>query len=266
MQTDDGLIPASTILMVRNRPLLEVMMVERHHQIDFASGALVFPGGKLAKEDYEAGWGAHVDAPSGLSARELAFRIAAVREAFEESGLLLARPKTARGLGAALAGPEATDALIDQRDAIAAGKASFLDAIATADLALAVDTLAPFAHWVTPKGMPKRFDTWFYIAAAPDAQAALCDGLEAVDAVWLAPGDALAQAERGERKIIFPTRLNVELLGRSRTADDALAHAATRRIVTVEPQIVKEESGLVLTIPEEAGYAVTREPLEPNMP
>lgn len=257
-------VPSSTILMIRTGDApCEVLMVERHYQIDFASGALVFPGGKLAAEDHAAEWADHVDAAPGTD--DAAYRIGALREAYEESGLLLARPRTARGAGAALLDAETLAPLLPHREAVAAGKASFLALIRDAGLVLALDTLTPFAHWVTPKGMPKRFDTWFYVAVAPDAQIAACDGSEAVDAVWIAPRAALDAAVQGARKIIFPTRMNLEMLAATDTVDAALAAARTRTIVSVEPQVIRDETGaLILTIPAEAGYPVTREPLEGN--
>lgn len=258
------LIPAATILMVRDAPHLEVLMVERHHEIDFASGALVFPGGKVAAEDFDPRWTALCDGDA--DGDERAFRIGALREAFEESGMLLARPLGRRGPGAAIADPEAVAPVFVHRAEIAAGKASFLAAIENAGLALALDTLTPYAHWITPAMMPKRFDTRFYIAHAPKTQEALCDGAETVDATWIAPEDALAAARDGRRKIIFPTRLNVELLTSSANADAAIAAARARKIVTVTPEVVRENGAQVLKIPAEAGYSVTTEPLEGNRP
>lgn len=255
----DKLIPAATILMVRDdAPGLEVLMVQRHHQIDFVPGALVFPGGKTARGDDDAAWAGHCD---GFELEHRALRICAIREAFEESGVLLARPANARGAGAALAPAASTLQIAGMREAVDKGEANFLDVVRGAGLVLALDTLTPFAHWITPQGLPKRFDTWFYIANAPADQVAACDGREAVDACWITPDAALADAAADRRKIIFPTRLNVELLAKSATAAEAIAAARTRTIVTVEPKMVKEPEGMVLTIPAEAGYSVTREPM-----
>lgn len=259
-----GLIPAATILLVRDNPHLEVLMVERHHQIDFASGALVFPGGKTQVEDSDPAWAEHLDGI--IEAQQRAFRIAAIREAFEESGVLLARPRDARGEGAPLAAAEHCEALHPMRDAIAKGEASFLAAVREAALVLALDALTPFAHWITPSMMPKRFDTHFYLAVAPDDQEEACDGAEAVDAVWISPKTALEHAETGRRTIIFPTRMNVEMLSRSATSAEAMLHAMKRTIVTVEPQVIQENGAPFLLIPEEAGYCVTKEPLEGNRP
>ncbi len=261
-----AIVPAATILMVRDDPEagLEVLMVERHHQIDFASGALVFPGGKVSQDDRDPAWGDHCD---GLFEEgERALRIAAIREAFEESGLLLARPAARRGEGAPFIGVEAVAPLEGLRAAINAGDVSFLKTIEQAGFALALDALVPYAHWITPEGMPKRFDTHFYIARAPSEQDALCDGSETVDACWITPRAALAAAMEKRRTIIFPTRLNVDMLADAANAEDALTAARARRVITVTPQIVREDGGLMLIIPAEAGYRVTREPLEGNRP
>ena len=219
--------PAATVLLVRDGARgLEVFMVVRHHKIDFASGALVFPGGKVEPED--AVW--------GDGDPERASRAAAIRETFEECGVLLARP---RGGGPLIATTQTGD---------------YKNVLDAHDLAPALDALTPFAHWITPPILPKRFDTRFYIVAAPDGQTAVHDGGEAVDSVWIPPAEAVAEAAEGRRTIVLATRLNLELLARSATAAEAIAASAARRIVTVEPRSAKTETGYRLTIPIEAGY------------
>lgn len=106
--------------------------------------------------------------------------------------------------------------------------------------------------------MPKRFDTWFYVAHAPLAQQAICDGHEAVDAEWIAPARALELAASGERKVIFPTRMNLQLLAESQDPSDAVSRSTSRPLVTVEPWV----DGAVLRIPEDAGYGAVTEPLD----
>jgi 8-oxo-dGTP pyrophosphatase MutT (NUDIX family) len=261
--TEPKLLPAATLLLVRDAPTFEVLMVERHHQIDFASGALVFPGGKVAAGDSDPRWADHITGADDLSTADRALQISAIREGFEESGLLLAYR---RAKGAGLARDADIAPIAPLRDAIAKGEASFLEAVASVDLVLALDQVLVFAHWITPKGMPKRFDTWFYLARAPEGQTALHDGGEAVDSVWIAPNDAVAAAQRGERKIIFPTRLNLELLGRALTASEALAQTKARAIKTVEPWIEQGDDGPELVIDPTAGYGAVREALSSNMP
>ena len=109
--------------------------------------------------------------------------------------------------------------------------------------------------------MPKRFDTWFYIADAPPDQLALCDGWETVDAEWIAPTEALRLAQAGERTVIFPTRMNLQLLAEASGAADAIARSAGRTLVTVEPRVIQTEDGPVLAIPPDAGYGAVTEPL-----
>jgi 8-oxo-dGTP pyrophosphatase MutT (NUDIX family) len=189
-------------------------------------------------------------------------RISAVREAFEESGVLLARRQGQSDLASA----QDCAPVLAQRDAIAAGATSFRAAVANAGLSLALDLVVDFAHWITPKGMPKRFDTWFYIAVTPGEQIAAHDGGEAVDAVWIEPAAALSAAVSGARKIIFPTRLNIELLARSASAQGAMADARARAVRTVEPWIEPGPDGPILVIDPDAGYGAVRELLEPNRP
>ncbi len=239
--------PASTVLLVREGGSgLEVFMVVRHHKIEFASGALVFPGGSADAEDFAiAAGGTRCGSTSGLDERSRALRVAAVRETFEECGVLLARPRGSAGL---IDG--ARCAAIGAR---AQGR-SFAELIAAEDLDLALDALTPFAHWITPAILPKRFDTHFYIVAAPADQVARHDGSESVDSIWINPARALADAESGRYTIVFATRLNLQMLAQSRDVASAVAAARVRRIVAVEPTAVKTETGYLFTIPIEAGY------------
>ncbi len=239
--------PASTVLMVRDGASgLEVFMVVRHHKIDFASGALVFPGGSVDADDYAiAADPARCGPAAGLDEQSRALRVAAVRETFEECGVLLARP---RGSSRMLDG-----ALSAAIGAKAKGR-SFAATIAAEDLELALAALVPFAHWITPPILPKRFDTHFYIVAAPADQLALHDGSESVDSTWINPTRALADALAGKYTLVFATRLNVKMLAQSRDVASALAAARARRIVTVEPAAVKTESGYTFELPIEAGY------------
>jgi 8-oxo-dGTP pyrophosphatase MutT (NUDIX family) len=248
------ILPAATILLLRDKPAFEVLMVKRHHQIDFASGALVFPGGKThagdadpAWEDRSLGWG-------GSLPQKRPLRIAAIREAYEEAGILLAR----HGDGSPFKGDERATAA---RDEVATDRRHFLDLINELDLYLDLEALSVFARWITPPLTPKRFDTWFYVADAPEDQLALCDGWETVDAEWIAPQEAIRLGEAGERTVIFPTRMNLKLLAEASSAGDAISRAQARELVTVEPQITERPGGRVLVLPPNAGYGVVEEPL-----
>jgi len=252
-KAEKPLIPAATILMLRDGDTgLEVFMVVRHHQIDFASGALVFPGGKLAPGDVEPDVRGLCDGADGLDDTLLALRVAAIREAFEESGVLLARDEGGQLIdGARLATLEADRPLLDK------GTLKIADFLTREKLRLACDLLEPYAHWVTPKMMPKRFDTHFYLAVAPSDHVAMHDGSEGVDSVWINPAQALEDAKAGKRTVIFPTRMNLEQLAESKTVAEAFAAARARTIVTVEPQVEDRDGTMMLTIPAAAGYSLT---------
>ena len=233
-------------------------MVKRHHQIDFASGALVFPGGKAEVGDGDPAWSALASGWMADGGVEQTLKISAIREAFEESGLLMA--DTAAGAPWCVE-PRAAEA----REAVAKGERSFIDLVRDLDLRLHLDAMAVYARWITPANMPKRFDTWFFIAAAPKDQLAACDGWETVDAEWIAPAEALRLAEAGARKIIFPTRMNLQMLAQSRSADEAIAAARSRTVVVVEPRLERRNGEPYLVLPEAAGYGRVAEPLSAAM-
>jgi len=262
-----GPIPlAATVLLLRDRLRdrvlrdreneLEVFMVERHHRIDFATGALVFPGGKVDPADSDARLRTRCEGLADLDDDRFSLHVAAIRETFEESGVLLARGRGEPDLVGAdrLAGIESR-----HRNALCDGRTPLFDVIEQEDLVLAGDLLTPYAHWVTPdKLMPKRFDTHFFLAAAPHDQLALHDGGEAVDSVWTSVDAALQAEARGERTIIFPTLANLRRLGRSHSVADAIEAARQQPVVKVLPWLEKNEDGeATLNIPRDAGYDMT---------
>ncbi len=171
-------VPAATILIVREAANgMEVFMVKRHHQIDFVAGALVFPGGKATKTDFDPALGDLCDGMAALSSDMHAVVVATIREAFEESGILFARAKGEKNL----IGAERLATLSHYRQKLEKAELSMLDMLRAENLRIAGDSLAHFAHWVTPTLMPKRFDTHFFVAAAPEGHAGAHDGHESVD-------------------------------------------------------------------------------------
>lgn len=246
-------VPAATILLLRDDEdsgELEVFMVVRHHQIDFASGALVFPGGKVHEHDRNPDVRGMCDGAEGVADDDLFLMVAAIREAFEESGVLLAREaETGRFVTEEKrAGLDSCRPLLDK------GELPIADFLRENGLRLACDSLTRFSIWVTPEFMPKRFDTHFFLAISPSTHEALHDGGETVDSVWIEPLQALKDAEAGTRTVIFPTRMNLQQLAESRTAQEAISNARVRDIVSVMPFIEKRGDEPYLCLPKDAGY------------
>ena len=250
-------IPSATILMLRNGPTgLETFMVVRHHQIDFASGALVFPGGKVDAGDYNVR--NYCDGADSADDSAVSMMVGAIREAFEECGILLAREK---GSSALLPGERLSN-LEHYRDPLNRGEIPLIDFLKKEKLRLACDTLQHFAHWTTPEMLSKRFDTHFYLAAAPSDHLAIHDGHESVDSVWISPNDAIKGNANGTYTIIFPTRVNVEMLGESSNVTDAMRAAKDRNIVSILPWSEHRDDGTYICIPEDAGYVTTAEKMQ----
>ncbi len=252
---------SATVLLLRDAPDLQVLLVKRHYQIDFAAGALVFPGGKANEEDSAEGWADMCDGE--FTGVERAARISAVREAYEEAGIILARPRSARGAGAGLVGRETAEKLDSMRAQVDRREISFLELIGEYDLVLALDTLVHFGHWITPTMMPKRFDTHFYLAPTPPHQVAENDGRETTEAVWLGAQQALDMENAGQATIIFPTRMNLGKLAEVSSVAEAVGRFSTEGVVTVLPKIGKTDDGIAcLHIPKEAGYMQSLELFE----
>src|SRR3954471_20666867 len=250
--------PASTVLLLRDSAgpdgegEIEVFMMVRHYEIDFNSGALVFPGGSVDAGDHDIAGNPDLCAGGeGLDAQALGFRIAAIRETFEESGILLAKP---RGSDSLIDAKWAGEIETLHRAALCEGKVTFLKILTDNGMLLSLDGLVPYAHWITPEGMPKRFDTWFFLAAAPPAQLGAHDGKESTDSIWVSPREALAGGESGRFKLPFPTTRNLIKLGKHPSVQAALEDSRGRSIVTVMPVMTKLNGGRQLRIPREAGY------------
>ncbi|MCP5365909.1 MAG: NUDIX hydrolase [Hyphomicrobiales bacterium] len=245
-------VPAATIILLRDgidfgRDGLEVLILEKAGGSHFAAGALVFPGGKVSAADRSHA-GPAADDPLA------ALRVAAVREMYEECGILLARRRGESDFLTA--------------DQVAACRAAVpdhgvLEMAADRDLELATGDLVFFAHWITPPPRPRRFDTHFFIAPAPPRQTRThADAYEIVHAEWRRPGDILAEAEAGHVKLVLPTLMNLTKLTRWATVAEALAATRAARVVPVQPQLVETDEGSFRRIPEEADYGVTMIPTE----
>lgn len=242
--------PAATLVLLRDRAAggFEVLLMQRHQQSKFAAGDFVFPGGKLEADDNPADaarWCTGLDLAGaartlGLEqapATALAYWIGAIRETFEESGVLLAT--TGDGAPARLTPAQ----IADYRRAIQADNRAFWSMIRSERLRLATDALVYFAHWITPEGLPLRFDTRFFAAAMPAGQDAVGDDHEMVSLRWLAPREALDAHQRGELSLRNPTVKNLMLFDGAASAADALARLRGREVVTIRPRVFFDAQG-----------------------
>jgi glyoxylase-like metal-dependent hydrolase (beta-lactamase superfamily II)/8-oxo-dGTP pyrophosphatase MutT (NUDIX family) len=234
--------PAATLVVVRDGARgLEVLLMRRTRALAFAPGAHVFPGGAVEPGDRDAALAAACVALDDATASRrldvaeggLAYWICAIRECFEEAGLLFAYAGHAGGAEDPglidFTSPIGRDDPARLRHALAAGETSFGALVASLGVRLATDRLAYLSHWITQAGRPRRYDTRFFIAAAPARQQPMHDATEIVAHEWLAPRDALERHARGDIQLMFPTLKTVELLARFARVSEALDYAHTPR-------------------------------------
>jgi 8-oxo-dGTP pyrophosphatase MutT (NUDIX family) len=200
-------------MLVRDAPELEVFMLRRNPESVFAGGAYVFPGGAVDADDRALG-------------DDRRFWVAAVRETFEEAGVLLAR--TSADDAPFDASPDALEDLAADRLRLLTGSATFADVLGAHQARIDFDALVPFARWITPSPSPRRFDTWFFAAAAPDGHAYEHDDNEAVASEWIRPVDALARARSDDIELIYPTVRTLLVMARYPSAAEFLADARAR--------------------------------------
>jgi 8-oxo-dGTP pyrophosphatase MutT (NUDIX family) len=240
---NDEAIPAATLILVRDHPggVPELLMVERAGGMAFAAGALVFPGGRIDQGDRSLGEAAGIDAAA----------VAAIRETVEETAVpagLLPPPDggTARAI---------QDRLVADAD--------FAGLLAQHAIRLDADALTPFARWVPKFHAVRRFDTLFFVACCPDGEweprvvEDECSG-----AFWLTAAQVLELDRRGEARLIFPTRRNLERLAQHSTFEEIRADALAYSIEPVTPWVEEHDGEQFITIPDHLGYPVTQERLD----
>jgi 8-oxo-dGTP pyrophosphatase MutT (NUDIX family) len=251
MSAEVPIRPASTVVVLRDTPAgPEVFLVRRNFTIAFMAGANVFPGGRVdaADADCDPAW---CDLPDeGSPAREapsLSYRIAALRELFEEAGVLLARNRD--GELVAIDDDEVRARFDRYRDEIHAGNATLRAVVEKEDLRLALDGIVPFARWLTPPIEVRRFDTWFFLARVPPRQRPVHDPHESVDSEWLSAAAALARARSGAMHLPPPTWATLRELERFGSSEAAMAWAATRSVQCREPLVVEAHGVREILLP-----------------
>lgn len=250
--------PAATIVLLRDGAEgMEVLLMRRSRKAGFVPGAYVFPGGRVDATDALPPVVSLLDDIDPETARHrlahdgdppaIAYYLAALREAFEETGILVAlradgsAPPTA-----------AEDPSVDEiRDALMGDRIGFDEAISGLGCRIAGGAIEYIAHWITPEPEPRRYDTRFFAAKVPRGATPIIDPREMTDALWLTPTDALLGLDRGDLPMVFPTIKTIEALSRYDTADEALAGYGAAPVRTILPTLVITPTGVGLEIEDE---------------
>jgi 8-oxo-dGTP pyrophosphatase MutT (NUDIX family) len=246
--------PASTVVLLRPARPFDVFLVRRSDSIAFMGGAHVFPGGRVDAADHVddidalSDGAAAAEAEARMSdvdgATAVAYHVAALRELFEEAGVLLARPLRTT----------AAPRLAEYRRDLLAGTTTFADIIRREHLRLALDELAYFAHWVTPEIETRRFDTRFFLARAPEGQTPVHDDGETSHSEWVAPLDAIDACRVGRISLPPPTWTTLAMLARFDSIDAAFDWARRKAIPRVQPRFEKRGDQTLLFYPGDPMY------------
>ena len=242
-------------------------MVRRHAGTAFMGGAHVFPGGRVDPVDgvdADASWcdGLDTAAIAALSDQvAVAHRLAAIRELFEEAGVLLARD--ASGTIVSLADPAVHERFAQYRRDLHGGSLSLRALAEREGLRVALDALTPMARWVTPPVDVRQFDAWFFLARVPVGQTPVHDDTETTHGAWLRPPVALEAARQGTITLPPPTWTTLRELEAFASVDDARTWAASRRIEPREPFAAEDGDARLLLLP---GDPLNPEPWHEPLP
>lgn len=239
--------PAATVVLLRDTTAgLEVLLMRRHRSSGFVPGAWVFPGGRVDPADSGPSLHERIRGLPSAPRPEAAFWTAALRELFEETGVLLARDRE---------GNWVPDSMMDRRlerlrHGLMAESAVLMDVLEEADATLDAEGMVHLAHWVTPVVEPRRYDTHFFAAALPEGRTVRADPREMTDARWVTPAAALDAFGNGELPMVFPTVRTLEVLRDHESAEHALASLGHRPVPRVLPRLVRTGTGVAIVIDE----------------
>ncbi len=269
---------AATVMLLRDgSDGPEVCLMQRNLNSDFVGGAYVFPGGAVDPADADADVAdrcpdlddAEASRRLGLAVGGLAFWVAAIRESFEEAGVLLARHADGRRLD--LSGPGTAERFAGHRDDVDNERRTIAEIAVQEDLHLDVGQLHYFSRWITPLGAHRRYDTRFFVCAAPEGQEVVEDSRELIGTQWLTPAEALRRHDAGDITMIFPTVRTLVALSRFERADAVLDHArAQSRVEGILPTISDGDDGMRIVLPGDPEHvggvydAWTARPLSPD--
>ena len=255
--------PAATLILVRDVGSgMEVFMIRRTQSAVFMGGAHVFPGGGVDATDAAEDLAAYCEGLDDIEASRLlgvergglAYWVAAVRECFEEAGLLLAHDSGGNYVD--LDQAQRTQVFAQWRESVRAGHASLADLCREQQLRLAAGRLVYYSHWITQPGRPRRYDTRFFVAEAPAAQTPSHDNSETVGHVWIRPAEALDRHRRGEMQLVFPTIKTLESIAGFDSAAALMAFARSpRKMPAMAPRSASSREGMKLLVPGDYAYA-----------
>lgn len=253
--------PAATAVLLRQGEAgPEALLLRRNRSSGFVPGAYVFPGGRVDDADTDPRLLDRVDGLAPDAEPEPAFWLAAAREVFEETAVLLAdgretrEPPSGAGAdtgagGSAVDGDAADQAAADLvREALLADEITLLDALEHLDARLALDGMVYLAHWVTPEAERRRYDTRFFLAKLPDGAEVSIDAREMTDAVWLTPETALARFRAGDLPMVFPTVKTLESLTGHDTVATVLAAHRDSAVAPILPRLVRTDAGVAIVV------------------
>jgi 8-oxo-dGTP pyrophosphatase MutT (NUDIX family) len=236
--------PAATVILLRDSAQgVEVLLLKRHRSSGFVPGAYVFPGGRIDEHDADVRLveGATIPARGDVAAH---FWFGAVREVFEETGVLLAHTPD----GTWVADASSNDALEQWRLKMMSNQARLIDMIAAEKLRIVLDDVVYFAHWITPIAEPRRYDTRFFAAALPVGRTIRADEREMVDAIWITPRRALDCFAEGTLPMVFPTVRTLQDFREFASVEAALTKLQKRDVEPVLPRLVRTETGVGIVI------------------
>jgi len=249
--------PAATIVVIREQnEMLEILMLRRSSDAVAATGAYVFPGGGVDDADAEVVARCLVSGLDSIAAARrldleegaLEYYCAALRELFEEAGILVA--EDARGQSLSFSAAQLTA----WREELDARRVGWADLLEREGLRLALGGVHYLAHWVTPVTRARRFDTRFFVVVAPVGQIARADGAEVTAHVWTTASEALGRFESAQWAMLVPTVHTLRALAPLRTSEEVARHAATLRVTRTQPREIERDGRVVVVIPGEEGY------------
>ena len=253
--------PSATVVLVREGESDPEILMVRRKAGDAFGDSYAFPGGVVDDDESQAqafcrGTTAEqADAELGLPSGGLDFYSAAVRELFEETGVLLARDS--QGDWAFSGNPDAESLLRELRGQLDDGVLPWAEILRTHDLCIACDALHYFSFWETPVRLPKRWAARFFLAEMPPGQDAQHDGSEVTDSCWMTAADVLSVGKEGGMSLPFPTRTNLKKISEFRTVDELLSWAsvqAAEGIAKIRPVILRDNGKTRFLIPGDPGY------------